>query len=222
MSSRTVQLTPALREYLLRVGVREPELWARLRAETAPLEGAGMQICPEQGALMHLLTKLMGARRVIEVGTFTGYSALALATALPDDGELVCCDISEEWTSIARRYWQEAGVADRVRLELAPALQTLDALLADGQAGTFDLAFVDADKSNYPGYHERCLLLLRTGGAILYDNVLWGGALVDPPSEDDGVSTRALRAFNEQLADDDRVELVMVPIGDGLTVCRKR
>lgn len=221
MSASTLELTPPRREYLLDVGLREPALWAELRAETATLEGAGMQICPEQGGLMHLLTKLMGATRAIEVGTFTGYSALAVAAALPADGTLVACDVSEAWTSVGQRYWERAGVADRIDLRIAPALQTLDALIEAGQSGTFDLAFVDADKVNYGGYHERILCLLRPGGAAMYDNVLWGGSLALPEQPDDSDSTRALRAFNEALHDDVRVELVMVPVGDGLTIARK-
>ncbi len=222
MSASTLELTPPRREYLLNVGLREPSLWAELRAETATLEGAEMQICPEQGGLMHMLTKLMGATRAIEVGTFTGYSALAVASALPANGTLVACDVSEAWTSVGQRYWERAGVGDRIDLRIAPALDTLDSLIEAGQAGTFDLAFVDADKGNYGGYHERILQLLRPGGAALYDNVLWGGRLRLPEHDDDSTSTRALRAFNIALRDDTRVELVMVPVGDGLTIARKR
>ncbi len=220
MSSRTLPLTDELRAYLLRVGVREPALLAELRAETAELPQSNMQICPEQGALMTMLTQLLGAARVLEVGTFTGYSSTAMAMALPDHGRITCCDLSDEWTSIARRYWERAGVAHKVELRLGPALETLDVLLAEGRAGVYDLAFVDADKENYAGYHERCLELLRPGGAVLYDNVLWGGSVLN--EDDDRESTVAVRALNERLASDERVDVVMVPIGDGLTICRKR
>jgi len=220
MSSATLALTETLRRYLLDVGVREHPLLARLRAETAPLPEAMMQIGPEQGAFMAMLVKLMGARAILEVGTFTGYSALAMALAQPEGGRLVCCDVSVPFTDMARRYWREAGVADRIDLRIGPALDTLDSLLAAGRAGTFDLAFVDADKENYLGYHERCLALLRQGGATLFDNVLWGGSVIDPT--DDRSSTRAIRELNRGLREDDRVDLVLVPIGDGLTIARKR
>ena len=220
MSSTTLALTEELRRYLLDVGVREHPLLARLRAETAPLPEAMMQIGPEQGAFMAMLVKLMGARNILEVGTFTGYSALAMALAQPEGGRLVCCDVSVPFTDMARRYWREAGVADRIDLRIGPALDTLDALLAAGRAGTFDLAFVDADKENYLGYHERCLALLRQGGATLFDNVLWSGTVIDPT--DDRSSTRAIRELNRALRDDDRIDLVLVPIGDGLTIARKR
>ncbi len=204
----------------MRHGVREPEILARLREETAPLQSAGMQICPEQGALMSLLVKLVGAQRILEVGTFTGYSSLAMALAMPSGGRLTCCDVSEEWTAIARRYWDEAGVADRVDLRLAPALETLDALLAEGQAGAFDMSFVDADKENYLAYHDRCVQLVRPGGVLLYDNVLWGGKVAD--DSDQRESTSSIRALNETVAGDERIDLVMIPIGDGLTLARKR
>jgi len=220
VSSTTLALTEELRRYLLDVGVREHPLLARLRAETAPLPEAMMQIGPEQGAFMAMLVKLMGARNILEVGTFTGYSALAMALAQPEGGRLVCCDVSVPFTDMARRYWREAGVADRIDLRIGPALDTLDALLAAGRAGTFDLAFVDADKENYLGYHERCLALLRQGGATLFDNVLWSGTVIDPT--DDRSSTRAIRELNRALRDDDRIDLVLVPIGDGLTIARKR
>jgi predicted O-methyltransferase YrrM len=219
VSSSTLALTDALRRYLLDVGVREHPLLARLRAETAPLPEARMQIAPEQGAFMGMLVQLVGARSIVEVGTFTGYSALAMALAHPA-ARLVCCDISVPFTDMGRRYWKEAGVADRIDLRIGPALETLDALLASGRAGTFDLAFVDADKENYLAYHERCLALLRPGGATLFDNVLWDGSVIDPT--DDRSSTRAIRELNRALRDDDRIDLVLVPIGDGLTIARKR
>ena len=220
MSSRTLQLTEPVRDYLVRVGVREPALLAELRAETEQLPQSNMQICPEQGALTAMLTRLMGAERVLEVGTFTGYSSVAMALALPESGRITCCDLSDEWTRIARRYWERAGVADKVELRLGPAVETLDLLLAEGRAGLYDLAFVDADKESYLAYHERCLQLLRPGGAVLYDNVLWGGSVLD--DDDDRASTVAIRELNEALAADDRIDLVMVPVGDGLTICRRR
>ncbi len=169
---------------------------------------------------MGLLARLMGVRKAIEVGTFTGYSALAVARAMPADGRLVACDVSEAWTGIARRYWREAGVADRIELRLAPALETLDALVAAGEAGTFDFAFIDADKENYDGYYERCLALLRPGGLVMIDNVLWNGSVANPDKTD--ADTEAIRALNARLRDDRRVSLSLVPIGDGLTLCRKR
>lgn len=220
MSSGTLNLTDPVRDYLLQVGVREEPLLAALREETARLPQSVMQISPEQGALMGVLAKLIGARSVIELGTFTGYSSLVLARALPPGGRVTCCDVSEEWTGIARRYWDQAQVTDKIELRLGPALATLDALIADGRAGTYDLAFVDADKENMSAYHERMLVLLRTGGAVLYDNVLWSGNVVDP--NDTSSSTVAIRALNTKLATDERVDLAMVPIGDGLTICRKR
>ena len=220
MSSRTLPLTDDLRAYLLRVGVREDPVLAELRARTLALPQAGMQICPEQGAFLTLFARAVGARRALEVGTFTGYSSVALARALPDDGELVCCDRSAEWTSLAREAWAAAGVAGRVTLRLAPALQTLDALIVEGGVGTFDLAFVDADKANYPAYHERCLRLIRRGGVVIYDNVLWGGRVAGPG--DNTPDTVALRAFNEALARDERIDLSMLPVGDGLTLARVR
>jgi caffeoyl-CoA O-methyltransferase len=181
---------------------------------------SGMQIAPEQGQFMALLAQLMGARRCIEVGVFTGYSSLAIARVLPDDGCIVACDISEEWTAIARRFWNEAGVADRIDLRLGPALETLDALLANGQGESFDFAFIDADKGNYLQYYERLLRLIRPAGLIAVDNVLWGGQVADPA--DDSPDTCAIRAFNEHLRADQRVSLSLVPIGDGVTLALKR
>ena len=222
MSPKTTELTQALHAYLLRVGIREPDLLRRLREETAlRFEGrARMQIAPEQGALMALLVETMGARRVIEVGTFTGYSALAVALALPEDGTLVACDVNEEWTTLAQSYWEEAGVAGKIELRLAPAIETMDALLGDGAAGTFDFAFIDAVKTEYADYYERCLALLRPGGIVAVDNVLWSGRPADESVDDD--STRAIRAFNEMVHGDDRVSVAMVPVADGLTLARKR
>lgn len=222
MPPKTTHLTEALHEYLLRVGLREPDLLRRLREETAQRfeARARMQIAPEQGALMALLAETIGARRAIEVGTFTGYSALAVALALPEEGTLVACDVSEEWTAVARRYWEEAGVAGKIDLRLAPAIETMDALLGDGEAGTFDFAFLDAEKTEYAEYYERCLKLLRPGGIVAVDNVLWSGRPADESVGDD--STRAIRAFNEMVHGDDRVSMVMVPVADGLTLARKR
>ncbi len=221
MTARTIQLTDRLYDYLLRVSLRELPVQRRLRDETAALgSAADMQIGPEQGQLMALLVRLMGARAALEVGTFTGYSALAIALALPADGRLVACDVSAEWTAIARRYWAEAGVADRIDLRLAPALETLAALRADSAEGTFDVAFIDADKENYQRYFEDALALLRPGGLVMIDNVLWGGAVADPHKSDP--DTDGIRALNEALHDDDRVDLSLLPIGDGLTLARKR
>jgi predicted O-methyltransferase YrrM len=220
MSVATIAMTEALYGYLLSTTLREPELLARLRAETAALPSAGMQISPEQGQLMGLLVELMGARRALEVGVFTGYSSTVVALALPTDGKLVACDVSADWTDVARRYWQEAGVASKIELHVQPALQTLDALLASGQTGTFDFAFIDADKTSYDAYYERCLSLLRVGGLIAVDNTLWSGAVAD--DADQRESTRAIRALNAKIAADARVTASLVPIGDGLYLARKR
>jgi len=220
MSSRTIVLNDALYEYLLSVSLREPDVLCRLREETAKMPQHNMQISPEQGQFMALLVELTGARKCLEVGTFTGYSTLSLALALPEDGQIVACDISEEFTSRAKPYWQEAGVAGKIDLRLGPALETLDALIADGESGAFDFAFIDADKVNYQGYFQRALDLIRRGGLILVDNVLWSGAVVDPARDDE--DTEAIRAFNQACADDPRISLSLVPIGDGLTLARKR
>ena len=220
MSSRTIVLNDALYEYLLSVSLREPDVLCRLREETAKMPQHNMQISPEQGQFIALLVELTGARKCLEVGTFTGYSTLSLALALPEDGQIVACDISEEFTSLAKPYWQEAGVAGKIDLRLGPALETLDALIADGESGAFDFAFIDADKVNYQGYFQRALDLIRRGGLILVDNVLWSGAVVDPARDDE--DTEAIRAFNQARAGDPRISLSLVPIGDGLTLARKR
>ena len=220
MSEVSLGLPPDLRAYLVRHGVREPDILRRLREETAALPQHRMQISPEQGAFMGMLVRLMDARKCLELGTFTGYSSLAVALAMPSDGKIVCCDRSNEWTSIARRYWAEAGVADRVELWLGPALRSLDKLLKRGAAGSFDFAFVDAAKREYPDYHERVIQLLRPGGVVAYDNVLWGGAVIDESETDP--DTVGVRRLNERLAIDERVEVSMIPIGDGLTLARKR
>jgi predicted O-methyltransferase YrrM len=220
MSNRTIPIDERLHGYLLEHSLRESDVKRRLRGLTASLEQSGMQIAPEQGQLMALLVELIGARRIIEIGTFTGYSALCMAEAIPADGTLICCDLSEEWTGIARGFWREAGVEERIDLRLAPALETLDALLAQGGEGQFDMAFIDADKTNYTRYFERCLTLVRPGGLILFDNTLWDGRVADPDDQDE--DTRAIRALNDRLLGDQRVTLSLVPIGDGLTLARKR
>ncbi len=209
-----------LSAYMRRVALREPAILTRLREETARDPMERMQISPEQGQFMALLMHLMGARRTIEIGVFTGYSALAVALALPDDGHVVACDISEKWTSVARRYWREAGVAGKIDLQLRPALETLDELIAKGQAGNFDFVFIDADKENYANYYERSLALLRPGGLIAVDNVLWSGRVIDASAND--ADTRAIRAFNEKLMGDERVWLTMLPVRDGLTLACKK
>lgn len=220
MSNRTLVLTAPLYAYLLEHSLREAPLLRGLREETAAMPRAGMQIAPEQGQFMALLVRLLGARRTLEVGVFTGYSALAVALALPAEGRIVACDVSEEWTAVARRYWQRAGVAAKIDLRLAPALATLDALLAAGEEGAFDFAFIDADKANYRGYYERCLRLVRRGGLVALDNTLWSGRVADPADATE--DTRALRELNDALHRDERVDLSLLPLGDGLTLALKR
>ena len=220
MSSKTLYMPDEVHAYLLANSVRETPVQRSLRAATRGLPDAGMQIAPEQGMLMQLLVRLLGAKRYLEVGTFTGYSALSVALAMPGSGRLTCCDVSEEWTSIARRFWKKARVARKIDLRLAPALETLDALLRAGHAGRYDFAFIDADKENYLNYFERCLRLVRRGGLIAVDNTLWSGRVVDRCCRD--VDTRAIRAFNRRLHRDRRVELALVPVGDGFTLARKR
>ena len=221
MSSTATKITDTLYEYLLREGIPESDAARALREETrSATQWHGMQISPEQGAFMQLLVRLLGARRAIEVGTFTGYSALVVAEALPPDGLLVACDVSEEWTAVGRPFWERAGVAGRIDLRLQPAADTLDELIAQGDAGTFDLAFIDADKANYGTYYERCLTLVRTGGVVAVDNVLWGGRVADPRASDD--DTNAIRALNAKIRGDRRVHAATVPIGDGLTLALKQ
>jgi predicted O-methyltransferase YrrM len=220
MSNTSIGVPEDLNEYLRAHGVREPDILRRLREETAALPQHDMQIAPEQGAFMALLVEILDARRCIELGTFTGYSSLVVALAMPSDGRIVCCDVSEEWTSIARRYWAEAGVGDRVDLRLGPALETLDELLAGGAAGTFDFAFVDASKREYPDYHERIVRLLRQGGLVVYDNVFWAGEILDESKTDP--DTLGVRRLNDRLAQDERVTISMIPVADGLTLARKR
>jgi O-methyltransferase len=214
-------ITPgALSDYVDANWLRESPLKRRLRDETAKMPGAGMQISAHQGQQIGLLARTIGARLAIEVGTFTGYSSLCIAEALPADGKLHCCDVSTEWTAIARRYWQEAGLDGRIELTIAPATQTLDRLLTQGLAGKVDLAFIDADKESYDAYYERCLKLVRSGGLILVDNVLWGGSVADPADND--ADTKAIRALNAKLKADDRVDLALFAVGDGMTCALKR
>jgi len=205
-------------DYIIRLGTEETAPMQALREETAALPAGGMQIGPDQGQLLGFLIKLLGVRQALEIGTFTGYSALSVAQALPADGQLVCCDVSAEWTSIGRRYWQEAGIADRIDLRIAPALDTLAALEAEGRQ--FDFAFIDADKENYDGYYEACLRLVRPGGLIAIDNVLWSGAIADPDNKT--ASTLALKALNAKVRVDTRVDFCLLPIGDGVTLVRRR
>ncbi|HEY4999496.1 MAG TPA: class I SAM-dependent methyltransferase [Usitatibacter sp.] len=219
MSDRTLNLEPRLYRYLLEHSVREHPALRELREATAGMPHAGMQISPEQGQFMALLARLVGARRTLEIGVFTGYSAMSVALALPAEGRIVACDVSEEWTAIARRHWQKAGVAGKIDLRLAPALETLDKLIAEGAAGSFDFAFIDADKANYLGYYERSLALVRRGGLIAVDNTLWSGAVADPANDER--DTRAIRAFNDALHADRRVEISLLPVGDGLTLALK-
>lgn len=219
MAGRNLPLDEHLEGYLVAHSVREQPVQRELREATAGMEHAGMQIGPDQAQLMQLLVKSIGARRTIEVGVFTGYSALAVALALPADGKIVACDVNEKWTSMARRYWEEAGVAGKIDLRLQPALRTLDELIAAGEEGRFDFAFIDADKSRYMDYYERCMRLVRRGGLIAIDNTLWYGKVADPAVEDD--DTRAIRGLNDRLHRDARIALSLLPVGDGLTLALK-
>ena len=219
MSRHTIELDDVLQRYLIDHSLREHSAQSALRAATASHAHAGMQISPEQGQFMALLVRLIGARRALEIGVFTGYSALAVALALPEDGRLLACDISDEYTRVGRPFWQQAGVAQKIELRLAPALETLDAQLAEGASGSYDFAFIDADKSGYDAYYERCLRLLRPGGLIAIDNTLWGGAVARPAQDAD---TEALQRLNAKLHQDQRIDLSLLPIGDGLTLARKR
>lgn len=221
MSRRTLTLDDRLHDYVLAHNREHAEL-AKLRAATASHPRANMQISPEQGALLQMLVRLTGARRTIEIGVFTGYSALAVALALPAEGRILACDVSDEYTSVARPYWERAGVVPKIELVLAPALQTLDARLKTGEAGRYDFAFIDSDKANYDGYYERCLQLLRTGGLVAFDNVLWSGRVAQPVDAAADPDTAALQALNTKLQRDERIDLALLPIGDGLTLARKR
>lgn len=210
----------ALADYVDANWLRESPVKWRLREETAKLPQAGMQISAHQGQQITLLARAVGARRAVEVGTFTGYSALSIAEALPADGKLWCCDVSEQWTGIARRYWKEAGLESRIELTIGPALKTLDGFLAQGLAGRFDLAFIDANKEDYDAYYERCLKLVRRGGVVLIDNVLWGGSVANLADKD--ADTQAIRALNAKLTADERVDLALFAVGDGMTCAVKR
>lgn len=220
MTNKTIQVTDSLYEYICAVSVRESSVLKELREETARMPQAQMQISPDQGQFMALLVQLMNARKTLEVGVFTGYSALCVAMALPEGGQVIACDTSEEYTSVARRYWERAGVAGRITLRLGPALDTLDDLIRNGQASTFDFAFIDADKENYDHYYERALTLVRDRGLIAIDNVLWSGRVAD--SAEDDKDTRAIRALNEKLHNDERVAMSLVPVADGVTLAMKR
>lgn len=220
MTDRRLTVTDDIHRYLVAHSVREPDVLARLRTATETLPEASMQIGPEQGQLMALLAKLVGAKRCIEVGVFTGYSSLAVALALPEDGRILACDVSEQWTAIARRFWREAGVEHKIELKLQPAVRTLEQLLAAGEAGRYDFAFVDADKPAYDTYYELLLKLLRPGGLMALDNTLWSGAVANPDEHEP--NTAALRALNDKLHRDERIDLSLLPVGDGLTLARKR
>ena len=220
MSDETLNLTPELYEYLKSVSLREPDVLVRLREETSRHPRAAMQISPEQGQFMSLLVKLLGVQKVLEIGVFTGYSSTIVALALPVDGQITACDIDEDFTSIAQRYWQEAGVSQKINLNLAPALETLNKLLDQGAEATYDMAFIDADKCNYPNYYEPCLRLLKPGGVLLVDNVLWDGRVADLSIND--LDTDGIRRLNKLVYEDRRVDMSLIPLGDGLTLVRKR
>jgi len=220
MANRSIVLDDGLYDYLLDMGLREPEVLQRLRFATEQQEMSIMRSAPEQGQLMAMLIGLMGAKRVLEIGTYTGYATLWMALALPDNGEIISCDISTEWTTVAQRFWHEAGVQDKVKLHLRPALETLDILIEQSQSGTFDFVFIDADKENYAAYFEASLILLRKGGLMLIDNVLWGGSVID--SKNQAASTEAIRAFNLALQSDARIAINMLPVADGITLAVKQ
>ncbi|MFK0572795.1 class I SAM-dependent methyltransferase [Endozoicomonas sp.] len=220
MSNQSLQLTPSLYQYLYNVGLREHPVLKELREVTSHHQYRVMQISAEQGQLMAMLAKLINARRTIEIGVFTGYSALAVALALPDDGDLIACDINSEYTNIAKLYWEKAGVSDRIKLHLAPAMETLQQLIESGEENQFDMAFIDADKTGYDAYYEQCLQLIRPGGLILIDNVLWSGRVADENINDE--DTRALKELNRKIHQDNRVDMMMLPISDGLTIAIKR
>lgn len=220
MSDFTLDLTPEVYQYLLKHSLREPEVLKKLREQTHTMSMAQMQISPEQGQFMQLLMQLINAKKTLDIGTFTGYSALSVALSLPADGKVVACDINGEWTKIAKKYWDLAQVANKIDLRLAPAVETLENLIDQGESETFDFAFIDADKRNYSNYYELSLKLLRPGGLIAVDNVLWSGAVADPEIQD--ADTKAIRELNTQIHHDKRVDISMLPIGDGLTLARKK
>ena len=220
MSNQSIQLNDELYHYLLDVSLRESEVLKELRQHTAGMRGSMMQIAPEQGQFMTLLVQILGAKKTLEVGVYTGYSALCVAAALPEDGRVVACDINAETTAVAKEFWQKAGVAEKIDLRLAPGTDTLNELIAAGEQGSYDFAFIDADKTGYRNYYEQCLVLLRPGGLIAVDNVLWTGSVLN--NEDPSEDTQALQAFNRFVKDDQRVDLSMLPVGDGLTLLRKK
>ena len=220
MGTDTLLLSESVHAYLQRNSLREPAVLRRCREETSSLQEARMQLSPEQGQFLSFLVELTGVKRAIEVGTFTGYSALCVATSMPADGILVACDISERWTSMAQRYWQDAKIDKKIDLRIGPALETLDGLLSDGEAESYDFALIDADKGNYEVYYERILRLVRSGGLIAVDNVLWSGKVADLSNQDS--TTLSIRSLNEKVLRDERVSLTMLPIGDGMTLVRKR
>lgn len=219
MSNRTIGISDSLYEYLLNHSLREHDVLKALREETAKLDMSIMQIAPEQGQFMQLLVSMIGAKRTIEVGVFTGYSALCTALALPDNGQVIACDVNEEWTDLAKSYWKQAGMIHKIDLRLAPAIETLQSLIDDNQSDTFDFAFIDADKTSYDQYYELCLKLIRPGGIIAIDNVLWGGSVADTKDQSD--DTKAIRDLNKKLVTDNRVDISMLPIADGLSLIRK-
>ncbi len=219
MSSKTINLNDSLLHYIQSVSVQESEVLKQLRAETAKQPMAVMQIAPEQGQFMSLLVQLLNAKKTLEIGVFTGYSALIVALALPPDGQVIACDINKEYTAIAQQFWQQAGVAEKIDLRIAPALETLDKLIAENHSNTFDFAFIDADKSNYSNYYEKALQLVRPGGVIAIDNVLWSGRVADPEVQDN--RTQKIREFNQNLAQDSRVKISLLPLADGLTLALK-
>ena len=220
MANKTLGLSDSLASYIQSISVEEPEILAKLREETSQLPGSIMQIAPEQGQFMSLLVQLLGAKKTLEIGVFTGYSSLAVALALPADGKIVACDVDKKSTAIASRYWQEAEVSHKIDLHLAPALETLDQLITSGQTNSFDFAFIDADKRNYHNYYELCLKLIRPGGLIAIDNVLWFGRVADPNDSDK--RTIAIRELNQKLSQDSRVKISLIPIADGLTLALKK
>lgn len=220
MTTRTLNLDDSLYQYLLDVSLRDSPVKARLRAETGNLPMSRWQVAPEQGQFLALLVRLTGAKRIVEIGTFTGYSALCMAEALSEGGHILCCDLPGEYNDIARSYWRDAGVDSRIELRLGPALDTLEGLVAGGQQGSFDLVFIDADKANYPAYLERALTLLREGGLVVFDNVLWSGRVLE--SNPESADTQAIQRLNLALKKDERVDYSLVPIGDGMSLCRKR
>lgn len=220
MSDNTLNLTPSVYGYLLKVSLREPAILKELRLQTHKMSMGQMQISPEQGQFMQLLIELMGAKKTLEIGVFTGYSALSVALALPADGKVIACDINGEWTGIARKFWEKAGVANKIELRLKPAVETLRELITEGHENSFDFAFIDADKLNYPEYYEQSLRLVRPGGLIAIDNVLWSGRPADESVQD--ANTNLFRQLNAKLVADERITLSMLPIGDGLTLARRR